>query len=290
MLALLVAVSLVLLTAYFGESAGGPLRAVQRGMLEVFAPIQEGASRALKPVRDAVGWFSDTAKAKDERDRLRTERDALRRQLISNQLDRRELVQLRGMVGLERASQLSAYRPVAARVIGRSPTVWYATINVDKGSNEGVRVDQPVVNGQGLVGKVSAVSGGAAQVTLITDHTSGVSAEVSDSGVQGLVQTAVGNPNDLLLDFVTRGTRIQKGQRVITSGTRSSRLESLFPSGVPIGTVTEVDREELDLYQRVHIRPYADLRKLDFVQILTRPESRSAARRGAEDARAQVAP
>lgn len=286
MLALLVAVSLVLLTAYFGESAGGPLRAVQRGMLEVFAPIQEGASRALKPVRDAVGWFSDTAKAKDERDRLRTERDALRRQLISNQLDRRELVQLRGMVGLERASQLSAYRPVAARVIGRSPTVWYATINVDKGSNEGVRVDQPVVNGQGLVGKVSAVSGGAAQVTLITDHTSGVSAEVSDSGVQGLVQTAVGNPNDLILDFVTRGTRIQKGQRVITSGTRSNRLESLFPSGVPIGTVTKVDREELDLYQRVHIRPYADLRKLDFVQILTRPD----ARRGGEGARAQVTP
>ena len=65
-LALLVALSLFLLTAYFGESAGGGLHATQRGALEVLAPIQEGANKALKPARDLFGWFGDTLDAQDE--------------------------------------------------------------------------------------------------------------------------------------------------------------------------------------------------------------------------------
>src|SRR4051812_50052423 len=69
-LALLVACSLILLTAYYGESAGGGLHAVQRGFLEVVSPIQEGASRALKPVRDLFGWFDDAVHAKKDRDKL----------------------------------------------------------------------------------------------------------------------------------------------------------------------------------------------------------------------------
>src|ERR671911_333001 len=69
-LALLVALSLFLLTAYFGESDGGGLHATQRGALEVLAPIQEGANKALKPARDLFGWFGDTLDAQDEREGL----------------------------------------------------------------------------------------------------------------------------------------------------------------------------------------------------------------------------
>ena len=65
-LALLVGLSLILLTAYFGESIGGPLKTIQRGMLEVFSPIQEGASRALKPFKDLTNWVGDTFDAKDK--------------------------------------------------------------------------------------------------------------------------------------------------------------------------------------------------------------------------------
>src|SRR6187397_1973994 len=72
---------LALLVAYFGESAGGGLHATQRGALEVLAPIQEGANRALKPAHDLFGWFGDTLDAKSERDKLRAERDSLRRQV-----------------------------------------------------------------------------------------------------------------------------------------------------------------------------------------------------------------
>ena len=69
-LALLVGVSLILLTAYFGESTSSPLHTLQRGIVEVLSPVQEGASKALKPVRDIAGWFSDTFHAKAQRDQL----------------------------------------------------------------------------------------------------------------------------------------------------------------------------------------------------------------------------
>ena len=73
----LIVCCLVLVTAYFGESSGGPLKSVQTGAMEVLAPIQEGANKALKPLRDLFGWFGDTVDAKDERDALRKERDQL---------------------------------------------------------------------------------------------------------------------------------------------------------------------------------------------------------------------
>ena len=270
-LGLLVALSLILLTAYFGESAGGGLHALQRGVLQVLAPIQEGANRALKPFRDLAGWFGDTLHARDQRDQLRKEVRSLRSEASSGQASVRENVQLKGMLGRDRSASLTTYHPVTARVIGRSPTVWYQTLNVDRGSSSGVRVDQPVVDGDGLVGKVTSVTGSVAQVTLITDHTSGVSAKVADTGVNGIVQPAVGNPNDLLLDFVSSKDHVVKGEAIVTAGSRSTKLESLFPPGIPIGSVSRVDAQEVNLYQRVHVTPYADLRKLDFVQILTRP-------------------
>jgi rod shape-determining protein MreC len=90
-----------------------------------------------------------------------------------------------------------------------------------------------------------------------------------------VVKPAVGRPRDLLLEFVPRRANIRKGDTVVTAGSRSSRLESLFPANLPVGVVTRADDEELSQYQRVHIRPFADLRRLDFVQILTRGGERA---------------
>lgn len=283
-LALLVGVSLILLTASFGSSFG-PIRAIQRGVVEVLSPIQEGASRALKPVRDLAGWVGDTLGARKERDRLRAENQRLVQQAGRTQAAVVENQQLRRLVGVGRAGRADSYAPVGARVIGRAPTLWYATLEVDKGSDSGVRVDQPVIGDAGLVGKVTTVTSSTAIVTLITDHTSGVSAKVltDRAGDPGTVLPAVGgDPNDLLMQFLPRASRVKVGDPVVTAGTHSGRLESLFPPDLPIGTVTKVSPDELALSQQVHLRPDADLRHLDFVQVLTRsPGSR---------ARAQVAP
>ena len=117
-------------------------------------------------------------------------------------------------------------------------------------------------------GAISDVSADAAQVTLITDHSSGVSAQVVPNGANGLVKATVGNPNDLLLDFVQKNRPVRKGATVITSGWRSSNLESLYPRGIPIGKVTRVDATERELYQRVHVSPFADVRDSSIVEVL----------------------
>jgi rod shape-determining protein MreC len=271
-LGLLVACSLILLTAYFGESAGGGLHAMQRGFLEVVSPIQEGASRALKPVRDLFGWFGDTLHAKSERDDLRKQVAQWRAQAIANQVDKRKADDLGKLLGLDRELSLDQMGPVMARVTGRSPTVWYSTITINKGSVDGVRPYQPVITGDGLVGTVSlTVSGHSAIVQLITDSKSGISAAIDSTGVTGVVQPAIGSPDDLRLEFIRHADRVKTGQDLVTAGTSTTRLPSLFPPNIPIGRVTKVDQSEVDLYQRVHLRPFASLRRLNFVQVLTKP-------------------
>jgi rod shape-determining protein MreC len=266
-LVLLVALSLILLTAYFGEAPGGRLHSVQRGFLTVVSPIQDGANKALKPVRDLFGWFGDTLHAKSQRDQLRKQVDQLRAQAIAGEGATRQVAELQRMLGLDNQHKLSAYGPVSAQVIGRSPTLWFSTVNVNKGTSAGVHVDDPVIDGEGLVGKVTTVTSDGAQVTLITDSTSGVSASISSSGAGGIVQPAVGDPNDLLLQYIPQNAGVHVGDNIVTAGTVSSRLDSLFPPGIPIGQVTSVD--STNPFQAVHVRPFATLRKLDYVQILT---------------------
>jgi rod shape-determining protein MreC len=277
-LAVLVALSVALLTAYFGESGSGLLHALQRGTQEAFAPIETGASRALKPIRDFTGWAGDTLDAKHENKKLKNQVQDLRSQLAGAQTAERDAQQLRGLVGLQRtAGYPQGTAPVAARVIARSPTVWYSTVKIDKGKSDDLRVDQPVIAAGGLAGKVTQVTSGTAEVTLITDGSSSVSGQVMPEGANGIVRPEVGNPNDLLLDFVQKGRRVTQGTTVVTSGFTSSRVESLFPRGIPIGRVTKVDLDEVELYQRVHIKPFADLRRLDYVQVLTkRPQTEQA--------------
>jgi rod shape-determining protein MreC len=278
-LALLVGLSIALLTAYFGESASGGLHAIQRGFLEGLAPLQEGASRALKPARDLVGWTGDVFDAKSENKKLKKQVQQLRSELAASQTASRDAAELRALVGFNRSSSFPAgYGTVPARVIARSPTVWYSTITIDKGTDQGVHVNMPVTSGKGLVGKVSDVVPDAARVTLLTDHTSGVSAQVVPNGANGLVKATVGNPSDLLLDFVQKGRPVRKGATVITSGWRASHIESLFPRGIPIGQVTHADSNERELYQRVHLHPFADLRNLDVVEVLTNGSSNAGAR------------
>jgi rod shape-determining protein MreC len=270
-LGLLVASSLILLTLYFGESAGGGLHSVQRGVLQVFSPIQEGATRALKPFRDLFGWVGDTLDAKGQVKALRTERDQLRAQAIGAVAAERENRSLKGLLKLNADAGLAAAGPVAARVIGEDPSLWFTQIEVNKGTSDGVREGQPVVTGEGLVGRVSSAASGTSIVTLISDHTTNVGARVNESGVMGVVQVEAGRPNDLVLMYTKKDDQVTRGQTVVTAGTisRSDRLTSPFPPNIPIGRVTGVDNPGSD-DQTPHLVPFANLRRLDFVEILTK--------------------
>jgi rod shape-determining protein MreC len=275
-LGLLVASSLILLTAYFGESAGGGLHAIQRGVLDVVSPVQEGASRVLKPVRDLFGWTGDTLDAKGQLKDVRKERDSLRAQLVQTQAKLRESGQLKDQELLNSEHGLADNAPVRARVIAKDPNLWFDQVTIDKGTGSGVQRNQAVVNGQGLVGRVTFVTGSTAIVTLITNHTTKIGATVSESGVEGVVGVEQGHPTDLVLDQLSSKDEVSGGQIVVTSGTTSTvgRFPSPYPREIPIGRVTKVDDAGTD-DQQVHVAPFADLRRLDLVEVLTKRDAAS---------------
>jgi rod shape-determining protein MreC len=272
-LAVLLAVSLVLLTVYFGEPASGALHAIQRGASEVLSPIQEGASRVFKPFSDLANWVGEVADAKKQNKQLKTEVRNLHAQLATLAIDQREAEQLTAMAGLEK--NLAGTKTVTARVIAHSPTVWYSTIEIDKGSGDGIRVNDPVLTAGGLAGVVVDTSGATARLALITDSSSSVSAEVVPNGAQGVVKPEVGG-QDLILTYLPPGAHVRQGDVVVTSGFRSGALQSLFPRGIPIGKVGSVNQTQLDTYQRVNVHPYADLRRMDVVAVIVSQPSRVA--------------
>lgn len=266
-LALLVVLSLILLTAYFGEASSGGLHSVQRGFLTVVSPIQNGANKALKPVRDLIGWFGDTLHAKGQRDELRKQVDKLRHEVIADDAEKHSYRELLSMYRLDNQLSVNDYHPVTATVVAKSPNVWYSTVTIDKGESSGIHVNDPVINSEGLVGKVAQAASDGAQVTLITDSSVGVSARIGSSNATGIVQPKVGDPNDLLLQYLPANTQANRGEYVVTSGTVSSPDDSLYPPGIPIGQVTSVNEESP--YRSVNVHPLADLHNLDTVQVLT---------------------
>ncbi|HEY7836098.1 MAG TPA: rod shape-determining protein MreC [Solirubrobacteraceae bacterium] len=265
-LALLVVLSLLLLTAYFGESSGGGLHGVQRTFLTAVSPIQDGANKALKPVREMFGWFGDTIHAKGQRNELRKQIDKLRPELVAAQAEQRTYRQLLALYHLNRLG-VGNYHPVTATVVGKSPNIWYSTVTIDKGSPDGIRVNDPVINAEGLVGKVVAVEPDGAQVDLITDSTMGVSARIGTSTATGIVQPKVGAPNDLLLQYLPANSQANAGEYVVTSGTVAGPDDSLYPPGLLIGQVTSVNEESA--YKSVNVHPIANLHNLDVVEVLT---------------------
>lgn len=265
----LIVASLVLISISFSEVDSGPVHSVQRGVSTILSPIGEGASRALKPARDLVNWVGDTFDAKGENEALREEVAELRKQLAEVQAVDEVAGELQGLEELTAEGALAGFEPVTARVIVRSPTVWWSTVTVDKGTGAGIEVNDPVISAEGLVGRVTDVTRGSAQVTLITDHRSAVSARVQPDGPSGVIEPEVGDPTDLLLQFIDSDTEIEEGQILVTAGWGNDDVASAYPFGIEIGRVTEVDAEDRAAYQRVRVRPFADLRDLDVLQVLT---------------------
>jgi rod shape-determining protein MreC len=278
-LGLLVVSSLILLTAYFREPAGGALHGVQRGILQVVSPIEQGASRALKPVRDLFGWVGDTVSAKGDLRNARKERDMWRASAQRNQAAVRENARLRGLVGLDAAPKsLAAYEPVVASVMVRSPTLWYGRITISKGTSSGIEANMPVIatdgsgsDDRGLIGIVDNATGNAAVVRLITDSSVAVPAMTADGSANGVVKPSPGNPRDLIMDSVPKNDTVSPGDVVVTQGTVSTRedLGSLFPSDLQIGRVTRVVDPGTS-NQTPHLRPFVDPRHVEYVQVLTK--------------------
>ena len=266
-LALLIISSIVLLTASFGGS-GNSTNPLQRGVFTIVSPIQDGASRALKPFRDLFGWVGDTLHAKSQNKKLTKERDTYRSMAAQDAALKTQNNALRQQLKMNQDLGLDALGPVVARVSGATPTLWFQQVTINKGSAEGIRTGMPALTGGGLVGKVSFAIGGHATVRLITDPSFAVSGRTADGKVAGIIKPATGSPNGLVMTFPTSHAVVSKGEIITTRGTDGS----LFPPNIPIGIVTSVQDPGTDI-QQVHIRPFVDVRQLDNVEVLTKVSS-----------------
>ena len=270
-LIVLVVVSLVLLTAAFGSSPNSPLHSIQRGIVAVFTPIQDGASKALSPFRDVANFFSQTFKAKSQVSRLQNQVHHLQAELAQAQYAASLNAQLSKQVGLDASARIASYRPVSAAVTFRDPSLWYQTVVVNTGTSSGVKAGDPVTGDGALVGEVTTAGSDFSVVTLITDHSMAEAAQVADTtGDSGVLQPAVGNPQQLVMSYLPKYALVQVGQTVMTVGFKSGALQDLYPPGIPIGTVSYVG-DNLANNGQIQVTPAADLRHLAVVQILTAP-------------------
>lgn len=171
-----------------------------------------------------------------------------------------ENVRMRGL--LRMAEEIGA-EVVAANVIGYDPSNWVQVISIDKGSRDGVRVELPVLEKNGVVGQVISCGIKSARVLLLTDRTSGIDAIIQESRARGVVQ-GMGRFR-CRLSYVLENERVRIGDRVITSG-----IGGIFPKGLLLGIVSSIDlKDKGELFQDVSVKSSVDFSKLETVEVLT---------------------
>jgi rod shape-determining protein MreC len=254
----LVLLSIVLITIYFREPVGGGLHGVQSTGATVLRPFEVGAERVAQPFRDGYGWFAGVLHAKSENGRLRGEVDRYGALAIQNANAAQQNAQLKRLLHYVSSPQFPKdYDPVATDVISRPPTELAQQIGIAAGSSSGVRVNDPVVNADGLVGRVTHVASHSAEVTLLTDPNNMVSALDLTTRATGLVGTGQGR-NTLIVDRVSKAQDVNPGDLIVTQGWRSGKLSSLYPQGIPIGVVSSASQNDVDLYWQVQLHPQVD--------------------------------
>ena len=262
---MLVLLSLVLITISFREPTSGPLHGIQSAGAAVMRPFEVGAERVARPFRDVYGYFRGLAHAKQENKRLRAELDLARQQAIQGESALQQNTQLRALLKYIDSLQFpSDYVPVNTRIVSRAPSEFDQRVVIAAGSDDGIRMNTPIVTQDGLVGRVTNVTSSEAQVTLLLDEDSAVEALDQDTRAYGLVRHGP-RRGLLILDRVTKDQNIQRGNVIVTSGTRSRQYPSLFPRGIPIGQVVSVGQTDTAPYKAIQIQSYVNFGSLDSV-------------------------
>jgi rod shape-determining protein MreC len=271
----LVLVSLVLITLSFRSGEDGPLTGVQSAGSTALRPFAVGFERVAQPFRDVYGWADSLLDARSDAERLRVENRELLQRAIQSEFALQENAYLRRLLTyLDSARFPGDFDPVMAEVIGRPDVEFAQAIVVAAGSNNGIRVNDPVVTADGLVGLVIRVTPGTARVQLLTDEEAAVSAVDLRTSAPGVVRHARGTRETLVLDRVRKQDRVKAEDEIVTAGWRASGLSSLYPKGIPIGKVTSVGQTDTDLFQQVQIDPFVDFGSLDAVLVLVPTERR----------------
>jgi rod shape-determining protein MreC len=162
----------------------------------------------------------------------------------------------------------SEYRLLAAEVMERNINNWWQIVRIDKGTRSGVQKNQPVVTSDGLVGRVQAVSFQSADVLLIIDSQSKISAKISHSDISGVVRGGGiswrGDPQ-CVMDFISKEAIVKAGDEVVSSG-----FGMIFPEGFVIGYVDKAIIDESGLFKSAEIVPAVDFKNLRRVFVVVK--------------------
>ncbi len=234
-------------------------------VIEITAPFQKLIKQTTKSTEELWLNYFRLVDVHHENTQLKNEIHVLKmansryRELLATQERLEELLQFKQTIN----------RPVlAAQVIGLDPTGWFKSVIIDKGKWAGLRLDMPVVNAFGVVGRVVSVSSNYAKVLLIIDQNSAVDCLVQRSRDRGMLK---GLMSEICkLDYVAKSNDITVGDIVVTSG-----LGGVFPKGLPVGRILDVKEISGELFKDIKIRTAVDFSKLEEVLVILE-ESKSS--------------
>jgi rod shape-determining protein MreC len=263
----LVLVALALVTISFRSPTAGALHDVQGAGSTALRPFQLAATRIAQPFRDGYDWVSSVSSAKRENTLLKKRYREVRGDAIRNRALALKAQQLERLLHLEQGRTFpNDYRAVNAQVTSFPSNAFTHSLEIAAGSSAGVRLNSPVVSGDGLVGIVSNVQPQTAVVTLLTDPSTYVAARDIQTQVRGMMHTGPGGT--LILDYVPKQLNVKEGDALVTDGTHNARYRDLYPYGIPIGRISSVGATDTATFLQVQVQPFANLGSLDTVGVL----------------------
>ncbi len=223
----------------------------------VLADVGAAGDRFASAISQIDRLHDDNNRLQTENDRLTLENVRLREQAIVGQQAEKLLVLQRTV----------PFESVPAPVIARDPAGVLHSIVLGVGTDDGIKVGHVVLSDQGLVGRVSEVGTNYSKVLLVTDSSSVVSALVQGSRATGIVRGQFGD--SLIMDWLLQTEPVKEGDVVITAGLGiGDELRSLYPKGLVIGTIAQVQTAEAAAYNRAIVTPAVDLRRLEHVLVV----------------------
>jgi rod shape-determining protein MreC len=236
---------------------------VQAVGTRIFAPVEIGLSRSMQGVGNLFGTIRQAGTLAAENRAYREEIDRLQAQVVQmreldleNQ-DLRHLLELRGRAPIGSL--------VSVNVIAQDPLSLVKAVTVDRGSDDGVTVDLPVITWRGLVGRVVEVHPTTSKVLLITDVNSAVSARIQDPESRATGTVRGTGDGRLIMQYVPRTDQMKSGDLAITSG-----IGGIFPSGIVVGRILQVRQKDVDVFQEALVEPAVDVRSLERLYVVMR--------------------
>ena len=261
--------SLVLLTISFRESSNGPLHRLQGYGSAAARPFEVVADRVARPFEDAYGWFHGLLRAKDENKKLHQELESLRQMRAKQKNAVAEAARLEALLHYEHSARFPQdYQKVNVEVMTPATGSFEQTVVIAAGQNRDIRINDSVVVGDGLVGRISQVGPTTAKVTLVSDPGFAASARDLRTGAEGIVQHPATGSDVLMLDGVKVDQKVKEGDSIITSGWRRADLSSLYPEGISIGHITFYGQTDVNPNKKIQVEPSVDFSSLDAVIVL----------------------